>query len=318
MRRVVLGLSCTVPLVGQAATWSPFGSGCNGSVPATCVASNDQNPQLVRLTLPNEYAHPFRNTNATALQIVAVELWTASVGGNTVATDAGIYLDASGPGATVPTQPARSAVARGIAIVGPNPAFNAATLLPPVTIPAGAVFWVASEAVRAHPPTSSTGTPAIAATMWRRPPFGGGAWATSTTVRNPALRLVCSTGPRPTPDLSSSAPILGGTMAATVRGGTPGYAGLLTFSLDGTQALGSPTPTSLQPLGAPGCWLFCDPQVTLPFPLDGNGTGQVTVAVPASATLAGTVFFQQSVTIDPAVNALGLLVTNPGQARIGT
>ncbi|MBI5851709.1 MAG: hypothetical protein HZB39_11890, partial [Planctomycetes bacterium] len=74
-----------------------------------------------------------------------------------------------------------------------------------------------------------------------------------------------------------------------------------------------PLPFELNLLGAPTCFVFCDPVLTETRPNLGEA-GAWSLLVPTSPSLAGAVFFQQAFVVDPPANSFGLTVTNGGRA----
>jgi hypothetical protein len=87
-----------------------------------------------------------------------------------------------------------------------------------------------------------------------------------------------------------------------------------------------PQPFDLGVLGAPGNLLHIDPQVLLahpwagplpsPFP-PGAWAAQLSLVVPNQPVLVGTMVYAQSATFPPSANALGLVVANAVEMRIG-
>jgi hypothetical protein len=80
-----------------------------------------------------------------------------------------------------------------------------------------------------------------------------------------------------------------------------------------------PGPLDLTPLGAAGNTLWIDPIATVPhnWVTVFGYESSVSLAVPNQAALIGTVVFAQSALLDPAANALGLVLSAALEARIG-
>ena len=78
-----------------------------------------------------------------------------------------------------------------------------------------------------------------------------------------------------------------------------------------------PLPLDLSPLGLTNCWLRVS--------LDANealigslGSATYSLAIPASAALAGFILHQQAVVLDPAAgNPLGLVMSDAATAVVG-
>ena len=78
---------------------------------------------------------------------------------------------------------------------------------------------------------------------------------------------------------------------------------------------GLPLPLPLDAIGMPTCTLLAAPEL-----LDlvvGTQTATWSVALPATASLAGLEFFNQAFSLDPATNSLGLVASNAGRGVLG-
>ncbi len=79
----------------------------------------------------------------------------------------------------------------------------------------------------------------------------------------------------------------------------------------------SPLPLSLALFGAPGCWLYTEPAVTILIATDAGGSAAIPLTHPTSASLIGQRFFTQFVAIDPPANAWGVTTSNGVATRLG-
>lgn len=139
------------------ASYTLGASGCNGSAQSSCLTLNDLNPVLQVASLPNEYAYPVINTSAVAIQVVGFEIYTQSNTGNLERGITRLCLDNSGPNATVLTQPAAALYAQGTIEVGGTAGWYATTVVPPLVVLPGEVFWFTCEAfARIAPPQHVT------------------------------------------------------------------------------------------------------------------------------------------------------------------
>jgi hypothetical protein len=89
---------------------------------------------------------------------------------------------------------------------------------------------------------------------------------------------------------SNGLPTLGNTtFQLAVRNVPPLYAGLLTLGTSRTMAtaLSVALPYDLAPFGAPGCLLLADPAAAILLPTNSVGEANVTLAIPAAASLVG-------------------------------
>jgi hypothetical protein len=92
------------------------------------------------------------------------------------------------------------------------------------------------------------------------------------------------------------------------------------FGVLGTTATawnGAPLPLALGPLGAPGCSLFVAPEVDVPL-VPALQAANWLVPIPAAVAVIGVHLFVQGAVLVPGFNAAGVVVTNAGDARIGT
>lgn len=80
-----------------------------------------------------------------------------------------------------------------------------------------------------------------------------------------------------------------------------------------------PGPVDLTPIGAPGNVLWVDPTILVPLSWSpGFGfTATVSLPVPNVPALVGVTVWQQSAVFDPAANALGLVLGNGTETRLG-
>ena len=91
----------------------------------------------------------------------------------------------------------------------------------------------------------------------------------------------------------------------------------------GVIALGTapqPTPIDLTPLGAPTNWLYVDPIVVAAHTWSQNWFGWAAlfpVLVPVNPQLIGATLYGQSLVFEPAANALGVVLSNAVEVRIG-
>ena len=76
---------------------------------------------------------------------------------------------------------------------------------------------------------------------------------------------------------------------------------------------GYPLPLDLGFLGAPGCEVLITPDLLYPIP-NILGTGVWTLGIP---NVPGTVFYNQTVSLDASANSLGLIFSNAGEAVVG-
>jgi hypothetical protein len=119
----------------------------------------------------------------------------------------------------------------------------------------------------------------------------------------------------PTLALASGRPVLGGTMALTFTNLPLGqYAALwIGFSRDawGPHVL----PFDLGAVGMPGCTLYTGGEIVVSL-MNWAGTSAWAITIPSDPQLIDLAFFVQALAMAP-VNAMGVIVSNAGEARIG-
>ncbi|MBL8897464.1 MAG: hypothetical protein JNM84_07545 [Planctomycetes bacterium] len=296
--------------------------GCNGSTPSHCLTLNDVNPVNQVSSLPNEYAYPVINTTAVAIQVAGFEIFTQSNTGNLERGITGLCLDNSGPNATVHTQPAAAFYAQGTIEVGGTAGWYSTTVVPPLVVLPGEVFWFTCEAfARIAPPQHVTtgGVNGPVNNWYRRPTLSANAWTRSVSVARQIFRIRCVTNAPAVPYVSASgAPVLGQPFTLTLGGGLPSSLGFLVFSSDDTNWYGFATPFDLTPFGAPTCTVGCTWENVLTLGLDAQGQVAVSGTIPNFPAFNGVRFFNQGLVFAPGVNAINLLISNLGTGVIGS
>lgn len=116
--------------------------------------------------------------------------------------------------------------------------------------------------------------------------------------------------------------ILGATGLLWLRGPRAGAVGACVLGTN-LRSFGSLSlPFDLGPFGAPGCTLYTDVVVSLPFVLAQPGVGaaglaNVELPLPALPMLVGRPFYTQWLLSDPLANALGVTLSNAVELRLG-
>ncbi len=292
-------------------TFTSFGTGCpgTGSVPNVCFAVNGSGGTSTASIAANEYAYEV--VTNSALSIAAVRLWTQSTTGATATIPIAIYPSAgAGPSATP--------LATASMTVGTTSAFYQANFSPAVNIGPG-TFYIGADhsAQTTYLADLTAGTAANA--YWRRPP-GSGAWALSTIVTHPSWQVVCAGAGQ-----SGAVPVIGHVgvpqtgmtfQIALSRAATSTPVVLVSGSSN-TSWLGNALPFSLAGIGAPQCQLLVDATVFDSAVTDGQGNGSLSIPVPNVPGLVGGEVFHQWAVLDPAANALGVVLSDGGHSTIG-
>lgn len=121
-------------------------------------------------------------------------------------------------------------------------------------------------------------------------------------------------------DLTQSAsgnPIIHGTLAYVLSDALPATATVLMVGVSNQRLFQLPLPFEATPLGAPGCWLYCDHVVMLLGRSDGGGSQVAHAAVPGEPSLIGSRLFTQFFAVDVAANRAGLTSSNAIETRFG-
>ena len=79
---------------------------------------------------------------------------------------------------------------------------------------------------------------------------------------------------------------------------------------------GTPLPVALP--GAPGCTVYAAPQVLDLNITNASGNANVSFTIPGSPGLIGAEIFHQWAVWDPAINSLGIVMSDAGRATIDT
>lgn len=116
-------------------------------------------------------------------------------------------------------------------------------------------------------------------------------------------------GTQPISALSAAArPSLGSTFTVTANN-LPFNTGIMALGLSRTSSVFGPLPLDLSAFGAPGCTASVSSDATAVFAGTG-GSATWTLALPATPTLAGLVFYNQAYVVDPTANLLGFVTSN--------
>jgi serine protease AprX len=302
---VVIGGTGQVGIPPVFAAFTEFGAGCPGSVPlpSFCAQLNPTGGTLATATINREYAYTVPSIGSA--QVVGFDIFTRSTGGGTVVVPAHLYAQAGGV-------PALTPLASTTLTVGPTAAFYTATFSSPV--PVSGTFYIAMDSsaqtvLRSHLTSGSSGT-----AYARVPP--GGAWTPSTAVTRPSWRVSCTGGGAfATPALDhTGAPAIGSSYTVTLSAALANAPVVLVSGFSDQLFGAIPLPWALP--GAPGCNLLVSGDVLNALTATPAGTSSFTIPVPNSIGLISAELFHQWAVFD-AVNALGLVVSNAGKARIG-
>jgi hypothetical protein len=190
-----------------------------------------------------------------------------------------------------------------------------------------------------------TGTDWLLRTPATRPePRGSHALAYDSARDTVAMFGGSSGGPNFS-DLWEYGPLQPAT-AIVFGSGCPGSAGTLTSTTDGRPWLGdlltlraapvpgpgialfwlgtsrtawgpSALPLPLDFLGMPGCALLASPDATV-FVAAAGGIATLTLTIPTTASLAGTMVYGQVAVLDPGANAFGVVTSNGLSLQVGS
>ena len=284
----------------QFAQFTTYGFGCDTSIvipEPPCYTWNPAAGTLTGNVGTLEYAHrvPASGTN----EVVSFDFFTRSTGGS-VTVPAHIYSGST---------PSLNPTASTTITIGGAPGFYTATFASPVTV--FGAFHVAVDLTGGGVQTGElvSGNLNVAYTR----PNAASSW--SIAVPRNAWRVTCSPNYQ-VPELSNTGlPVLGTSYALDLAEAPGTTFAVLVSGLSDTSWSGGSLPAPLP--GAPGCNLLVDPIVLQTYITSAAGTTSGSISVPNSAGLVGTDVYHQWVALDGAANALGLVTSNAGRARLG-
>lgn len=116
---------------------------------------------------------------------------------------------------------------------------------------------------------------------------------------------------------SPAVPYAGSSLPIITANLNPAALPLYVLGLSRTFVNSVPLPVALGPYGAPGCSLFVSGDLLL-FVTNYQGTAYATLALPAGLIPNSTpVLFVQGMVLDPAANALGVVMSNAAEIAVG-
>lgn len=89
------------------------------------------------------------------------------------------------------------------------------------------------------------------------------------------------------------------------------------FGFDNVDWDGNALPYNLAPLGAPGCLLRIDPNITANVGATAAGVVNVPLTIPDDSSLIGRQLWSQFLVVDPPVNAWGVTLSNAVRTTVG-
>ncbi len=236
------------------------------------------------------------------IQLTSFDLFTRSTGG-TVVRPAHLYTSLAGA----------APIASTTMTIGPTAGFHRATFAAPVQL--GSVCYIALDVSSGNVlvPNLTSGPTGV---VFQRTP-NVGAWQFAATVTRPAYRVDCTAGTQYfTPALDNvGSPVLGASYDVTLADALGSSIAFLLTGLSDSLHNGTPLPYALP--NAPGCAILAAPQTTLLRFTSPTGAASASFALPNSPAYIGLEMFHQWAVLD-AANALGIVVSNAGKARLGT
>jgi len=286
----------------SSAAFTNYGQGCLGSASQPCPSLNGSGGTLSNST--NQYEYTFEVPSTGNLQVSSFEIYTNSTSGS-ITRPAHIYLESG-------NEPASTPFATTTITVGPNPGFYTATFASPVSV--SGTFYVGYE----NSPSgviSNLNSGANGIGHYRN--AGSGNWNQSGLVQRPSWRVNCSGGGALSPSLGNAGlPILNSSYSVTLSDTIPSTLAVMASGLSDTVYNGTPLPVALP--GAPGCTVYAAPQVLDLHITNASGNANVSFAIPGSPGLIGAEIFHQWAVWDPAINSLGIVMSDAGRATIDT
>ncbi|HEX5054215.1 MAG TPA: S8 family serine peptidase [Planctomycetota bacterium] len=288
------------------AGFTTYGQGCPGSVLVSqfCTDLNPAGGVLTSQTRQWEYCYTV--PNAGTMTITSFELFTRSTGG-TQTIPVHVYPR------TATGEPSLTPLVSSTITVGPNPGFYAVTLPAPLTVTGDFFLGMDSSAQTVVLCDLTTGD---AGTGYDR---SLAVWNLSTLIHHPSWHVTCTSGPvYATPELGNvGLPFLNMPYDVTLADAAPFSLALCATGLSNMFFQGTPLPLPFPLPGAPGCAVLVSPDLVDLFVTDPLGASIRTFVVPNNPAFAGIQLYHQWAVLDP-VNAIGIVLSNAGRARLGT
>lgn len=283
------------------ALFTQFGDGCESSVaiPAPpCAEWNPSGGVLTNNTSADEWV--FRVGTSTSMPVESFELFCASVGGGTVTVPARIYVG---------TTPGVAPVATTTMTVGGSPGFYTATFDPPVNVPGAYYIGIDTSALDVYLAELQAGSINVAYSRTNT----SAPWVVSVT--RPSYRVLCAAEYKVPSLTNDGLPVLGGSFDVELSDGPGVTFAVIVQGLSDTAWTGGPLPLTLPTTQS--CDLLVSPDATSALITDSAGATSFNVPVPNAASLGGLEIFYQWVVLDGPANAIGLITSNGGRARLG-
>lgn len=112
-------------------------------------------------------------------------------------------------------------------------------------------------------------------------------------------------------------PTLGQNTVFLLERGLASSTAFLSLGASSTAWGPTPLPFDMGAIGAPGCMALCSLDIVLSTAIDVTGQANLSLPVPSLAALLGQPLFSQWLVVDPAVNALKLVVSSGGKGKFG-
>jgi hypothetical protein len=290
-----------------------YGDGCpgTGQGPAVCTGTNTNGGELAGELGPNGLSggnlYAYDQFTTTPLLVTSFEVFSASNTGGPVTVYAAIHGSVGG---FIDLSP----LATTTVTIGSAPGFYRATFAAPVAMPVGQ-FWTTVNHYRTSFVSQLTGGSQTGA--FYRGSLGS-LWERTTTVRRPAVRVICDSGPGAVPALAISGGYqLGHQVDYQLSLAAPNSAALRALGFSNSTSVFGALPLSLSGLGAPGCSLLTSAESVLFTPTDGAGQASGGLFLPNITGLLGAHVFGQYLVLDATVNPLGIATSNGLNFSIG-
>ena len=173
-------------------------------------------------------------------------------------------------------------------------------------------FIVFDNADKLILPATSSGTTNV------HSEFRNNSWGQAKFTTNFQYRVHDEIGGRIPVLTNTNEPIVGKSFSVDLSSAPGNRPVLLFFGVSKTKWGVLRLPFDLRPFGAANCSLLASGEVSLPTVTNAIGLASATFPVPLVKNLCNLQFFYQYIVIDPGANSLGLIMSNGGNARLGT
>lgn len=279
--------------------YTAFGTGCAGASQGCSLGFSTNWTKTVGAKTSNATEICFMEFGHPVLNVCRVDFWmSAKSSPTTINVKIREYDNTKG-------EPGKVLAATTLN-VSTTPGLHTVTISPTVRIAENELFFISIDNIsKLNLPVSTTGSDSyhyqLVGTNW--------SFAADTKWQ---YQVWSDKGQR-VPVLSNTGtPAVGGSFSVDLANARSNTAAVFVLGLSDSKWGAFNLPLMFMP----GCNLLASGDVLTGLATSGTGTASVTIPIPNNKALAGALFFNQFLVVDPA-NAIGIIATNGGRAKIG-